>query len=198
MNMPGFSAELSLAPAKGIYRSKAVIGRSSTVELAQTLLAPPDKECTKTFSAYVSHYFPVTVCEPSTYELPGDNVTQAYRSALTTTFTLPTGWFLRSAEAHRKGFPVLQTCRVYTIPFRAKVDTTVPCGGDPNHPLSVLEVFDHPELTISWNGGIEDIPAPYNPNWFDFVGESCSCCPGAICDVGEDDDGVGDDGIHPV
>jgi len=39
MNIPGFDAELSLAPTMGIYRGKAVFGRSGTagVTPAQTV-----------------------------------------------------------------------------------------------------------------------------------------------------------------
>ncbi|MCK6470083.1 MAG: hypothetical protein L6Q53_18095 [Candidatus Brocadia sinica] len=37
MNMPGFNAESSFGPTMGIYRGKAVFGRSGTVEVLPML-----------------------------------------------------------------------------------------------------------------------------------------------------------------
>jgi hypothetical protein len=41
MNMPQFTAEASLGPAKGIYRGKAAYGRSSAVEILPMLPRRP-------------------------------------------------------------------------------------------------------------------------------------------------------------
>jgi hypothetical protein len=193
MNLPGFYAELSLAPTKGNYRTEVVFSRSSTVELTQSLLVPIDKGCTNIYSTYISHYFPVTVCEPL-FEFPLEVLREANWSTFNALFTLPIGLSFRSSESHRLGFPVFQKCHVELDPFRAEVATSVECGGDPNHPASVLNVLDHPELSAEWDGGLEDIPAPYNPNWFFWKKEVCISCGGL-----NGDGGYGGDGdIHPV
>ena len=61
MNLPGFDAESSLVPTKGIYRSNGVSGRSGMVEMA---IDPKSNYGTTIYGAYISHWFPVTVCEP--------------------------------------------------------------------------------------------------------------------------------------
>ncbi|HYG78894.1 MAG TPA: hypothetical protein VD861_00820 [Pyrinomonadaceae bacterium] len=84
---------------------------------------------------------------------------------------------LNSPATRVARFGRLQDCRVYALPFIADVTTTEAC--DDNIPdSSTMEVYGHPELTLHWTGGINDIPAPYNPGWFTFLGQTCNCCGG--------------------
>jgi hypothetical protein len=160
MNLLGFNAEWSLGPSAGGYRGKNVFGGSGTAEMARGTVLPAkarQRSCRTKYSAYLSHWFPVTVCKPII----------ASRAVGSLKSRAP--WITR--------FGVPQDCRVITLPFIAEVTTTESCE-DTIPDSSVMEVFSHPELTIHWTGRIEDIPEPYNPNWFTFMGQSCSCCAG--------------------
>lgn len=160
MNLPGFNAEWSLGPSAGGYRGKNVFGSSGTAEMARRTVLPAksrQQSCSTKYSAYISHWFPVTVCRPI-------NASRALGS-------------LKSRAPRITRFGGLQDCHVINLPFIAEVTTTEWCE-DSIPDSSVMEVSGHPELTTQWTGRIEDIPEPYNPNWFTFMGQDCHCCGG--------------------
>jgi hypothetical protein len=157
MNLPGFNAEWSLGPSTGGYRGKNVFRGSGTTEMARRTVLPAEarqQSCSTKYSAYISHWFPVTVCRP----INASRAAESFKS-----------------RAPRMTRFVPQDCHVINLPFIADVTTMKSCE-DTIPDSSVMEVSGHPELTIHWTGRIEDIPKPYNPNWFTFMGESCHCC----------------------
>jgi hypothetical protein len=180
MNMPGFNAESSLGPTKGAYRSNTVFGKSAAVEIAQrTLLAPRRQSCTEKYGAYISHWFPVTVCESLYDDLTVSTFREA-RPAILGDLGGMAGSRATSLDpslSQRTRLSGPQYCHVIHAPFIAEVTTIQSCN-DSIPDFSVLEVMGRPELAIKWDGGISDIPQPYNPHWFSFEGVSCNCCPG--------------------
>lgn len=163
INMPGFNADLSLMPTKGTYRSNTMFGRSGVVEIAQgrLLLQGPTRSCETRYSAFISHWFPVTIC--LTYS--------TFRKTMQASLGAPGG---------THGLPY---CRVIYNPFIADVTTTESCYlGVP--PSSKLVVIGHPELTVQWTGRLKDIPEPYNAQWFTEAEQNCKCCSGQECPDG--------------
>lgn len=163
INMPGFNAESSLIPTKGTYRSSTMFGRSGMVEIAQgrLLLQAKARWCRTRYSAYISHWFPVTICPPYS----------SFHKTMQASLRAPGG---------THGFPY---CRTIYNPFIADVITTESCY--PGVPSSfTLAVFGHPELTVQWTGRLEDIPEPYKAHWFTLAEQECHCCSGKECPDG--------------
>ena len=180
MKLPGFNAESSLGPSKTAYFAKNVSGGLSAADPTRGTVLPAKRRqqsCSTKYSAYISHHFPVTVCRPLFNDLSNSVATMARVGS-----GGPVGAFgsrgltdLKSAGSRLARFGILQDCRVVFLPFIADVTTTQNCE-DSLPDSSVLEVYGHPELSAHWTGGIGNIPAPHNPNWFGLVGNSCSCC----------------------
>ena len=179
MKLPGFNAESSLGPSQTAYFGNNVSGGSSAAHGTRGTVVPArrrQQSCSTKYSAYISHHFPVTVCRPLFNDLSNSVATMAKVGP-----GGPVGAFgsrglaLKSAGSQLARFGILQDCRVVFLPFIADVTTTQNCE-DSLPDTSVLEVYGHPELSTSWTGGISNIPAPHNPNWFSLVGNSCSCC----------------------
>src|SRR5215813_5524681 len=182
MKLPGFNAESSLAPSKGTYSAKnlSLSGASAQTGRGTVVPAKPRQQwCETKYRAYVSHWFPVTVCRPLSVDLSNSVAAMAKvgPSGLTGTFDSRAGTALQLRGAQKIKPGAFQDCRTVALPFIADVTTTEACD-DAIPDLSVMKVYGHPELTTVWNGGINDIPAPYNPGWFGQVGQDCGCCGG--------------------
>ena len=178
MKLPGFNAESSLGPSQTTYFAKNSGGLSAADATRGAVLPARRRQqsCSTKYSAYISHHFPVTVCRPLFNDLSNSVATMAKVGPGGTVGAFgSSGLALKSAGSQLARFGILQDCRVVFLPFIADVTTTQNCE-DSLPDTSVLEVYGHPELSTSWTGGISNIPAPHNPNWFGLVGNSCSCC----------------------
>lgn len=176
MKLPGFHAESSLGSGAGVY-SRSSMRHGSTNEPTNGVVTPAvprERWCQLKYWGWISHYFPVTICDPTRSDL-GPVTTMA----ATTPISRQTPFIPRTARTSRPPtqFGKLQNCRVMYLPFSGEVTTTQNCE-DSIPDTSALEVSGHPELKIQWTGGINEIPPPYNPGWFGFVNETCSCCGG--------------------
>lgn len=173
MKLPGFNAESSLGPSQGTYLAgKTSNGSAPGAEILAARRR--EQSCTTKYKAYISAYFPVTVCRPIFNDLSNSVATMAKAAPGS-----PTGSrglsVLNSPRGQLGKFGALQDCRTVALPFIADVTTTQACD-DLIPDTSVLEIWGHPELSTSWNGGIEHLPAPYDQAWFGVAGSSCSCC----------------------
>ena len=139
-------------------------------------LIPIGKSCAKNYVAYVN--YPMTVCFPPD-AAPLEELTFAKAQAD------PPGWSPASQPARyyklsRSGAARL-FCRVNGGPWFARVTTTESCDNRIN---SALAITGAPQfLTVIWSGEIDDVPPPFNPNYFALQGEVCSCC-GTQCPDG--------------
>ena len=179
MKLPGFNAESSLGPSKTAYFAKNVSGGSTAADAARGAVLPArrrQQSCATKYKAFISHYFPVTVCRPIFHDLSNSVATMARvgPGALDGTLGPRAGALLKSGSSliNRIG---LQECRTVALPFIAEVTTRQNCE-DTIPDSSEMVVYGHPELTTFWTGGIENIPAPYNSGWFGVMENSCSCC----------------------
>ena len=171
MKIPGFNAESALGASAGVYRARRARG-GAVADKAGGVVTPAlqrAQSCETTFRAYVSHHFPTTVCETIIPDLKFDTFAAAGPISGQRSKRSPKSFRL-SDRLQR-----FQHCRTIALPFIGEVRTTQHCS-DALPDSSVLEVYGHPELSTFWNGGINEIPPPYNSNWFGFVGQSCSCC----------------------
>lgn len=178
MILPGFTAESSLDASTRVYvrRNRSVNSLGMTPRLVSPA-AQRQQWCEKKYRGGVTHYFPVTVCESIFPDFVGSVATMAAvgpRNRLT------------AFDPHAAAPPMLserfgrfKRCRVVALPFYGEVTTTTHCD-DSIPDSSELKVRDHPELTTHWTGGLTEIPPPYNPGWFGFVGEDCGCCGGLL------------------
>jgi len=181
MKLPGFNAESSLGPSRTAYFAKNVSGDSNAAHSTRGTVLPArrrQQSCATKYSAYISHYFPVTVCRPIFNDLSNSVATMARVAPgpLSGTFGPRAGTMLKSAASSVNRIGALQDCRTVALPFIAEVTTTQNCE-DSLPESSEMVVYGHPELRTVWTGGIENIPAPYNSGWFGVMGNSCSCCP---------------------
>ena len=177
MKMPGFNAESSLGPSAGVY-VKGKLLSASTTQLVGGVVRPALRRaqaCSTTYKAYISHHFPVTVCEPMVPVVGGAVKTMAAVTPIGRQTQLSSPTARTSGRSLR--FPHLQNCRTVALPYIGKVTTTQNCD-DSIPDSSSLEVYGHPELTTHWTGGINQMPPPHNPDWFGLAGHSCRCCPG--------------------
>ena len=177
MKLPGFTAEMSVGPSASVYRPTA---RGASLGQRSGGVRPALKRarfCQTKYSGGVSHYFPVTVCESIFPDLESSVATMAAAGPLNRQTILAPGAAKSFNVSSRLGR--FQRCRTVALPFIGEVTTTQNCE-DSIPDSSVLEVQGHPELTTFWTGGINEIPAPYNPGWFGSVHVSCSCCGGKI------------------
>jgi hypothetical protein len=171
MKLPGFNAESALGASSNNYRAPRT-GSGSITDTATGVITPAlqrAQSCETMYRAYISHYFPTTVCETV---LPEFEVATMAAPA-------PSGGGQRSTTRTR-GFRTdwlkrFQRCRTIAVPFIGEVRTTQNCN-DAIPDSSVLDVYGHPELSTYWTGGINEIPPPYNAAWFGVVGHSCNCC----------------------
>jgi hypothetical protein len=145
--------------------------------VAVTLL-PKQRSCIKNYDAYV--IYPMTVCFPPAI------LTDELELAAAKTQTDPPGWspasgsarYYKLSQSSSARFANPLFCRVSGGPWYAQVTTTESCD-DSVPDNSVLAILGAPQpLTVTWFGGINDVPPPFNPNLFAFEGESCPCCSG--------------------
>ena len=179
MNLPGFSAESSLGPSTSTYVAKNAFSGAArgTVLPAKAR----QQSCETKYGAYISHWFPVTVCRPI-FNDPGGSVAASAKlgpGGLAGTFGSLAGTAIQLPGARRIRPGAFQDCHTVALPFIADVTTTQACD-DTIPDTSVMKVYGHPELTTIWTGGINEIPAPFNPGWFGLTGNSCGCCGGFI------------------
>lgn len=177
MKLPGFNAESSLAPSAAAYRKRNTLGVLNN-QPASGVVRPALRRpqwCQTKYKAYISHHFPVTVCEPLVPDLSGSVATMAATSPVgrQTPITPRTARTLGPTNR----FARFQNCRVVALPFIGEVTTTQNCD-DSIPDSSSLEVYGHPELTTHWTGGINEMPPPFNRDWFGVAGHSCGCCAG--------------------
>jgi hypothetical protein len=158
---------------------------AATSQMAESVVRPALKksqQCTTSYGAYISHHFPVTVCEPMIPDLNSSVATMAAAAPNSRgTLFMQQLWSALDTKPFGAStrFGRFQNCRTFALPFIGRVETTQNCD-DSLPDSSVLEVYGHPELTRHWTGGINEIPPPYNPDWFGVTGHSCRCCAGFV------------------
>jgi hypothetical protein len=150
-------------------------------------LAPNLRSCIKDYDAYVA--YPLTVCFPPAEVYGGLEVAAAKAQ------TDPPGWspaspparyykLSQSSSARSPNPPSFTVwrgallCRASGGPWYATVRTKTSCD-DRVFDQSILEIVGAPQpVIITWFGGINDIPPPFNSSMFAFEGEACTCCNG--------------------
>jgi hypothetical protein len=178
MSIPGFNAESSLGANAGVYTGKTISGLSPAQSARGLVIpaAPREQWCETKYWGGVTHYFPVTVCEPIFPDLRTSEATMA-AAAPNSPWAPFTPRAATSFSPLRRFGNFRQRCRVIELPLYGTVTTTQNCE-DSLPDSSVLEVQEHPELKTQWTGGLENIPPPYNPGWFKSTSTTCKCCGG--------------------
>ena len=140
--------------------------------------APKQRSCVDKFAGYV--VYPLTVCFP-----PFDLVNTGELAAIESQ-TTPSGWspassstrYYKLSKSNTVAFTDRLFCRQSGGPWYAEVTTTISCE-DSVPDISQLAIIAGPQpFGIVWDGDLRDIPPPFNPSSFGFVGESCTCCAG--------------------
>src|ERR1044071_7342155 len=149
-----------------------------TVSGGDVLFLPKKSQfCTDEYVAYV--VYPMTICTPPI--IGGGANAELARVAAPASSAVSAG---ASLAAQDSGFAASSTlspfCHVSGGPWFADVKTTDSCiMGVPDH--SVLSILSAPQpFSTFWDGDINSVPPPFNPNVSAFVGEGCACCPGFI------------------
>jgi hypothetical protein len=186
MSIPGFSADSSLGPVRGIYRGSAVSRGSGDLDALApaatsrvlTALAP-FKECTITHSGFVT--FPVRVCRsPFPSPDPGEGT---FGTDLggglqgTTTGLAERSAVARFGDAHLASLS--RFCTIVNGPWLADIEQHVPCSiFEPDH--FVLSILGTPQpITFEWDGTLEDAPDEVGALGNLSTSEpDCSCCGG--------------------
>jgi hypothetical protein len=156
MRMPGFNAERSLGPPRGVYRGAAFVGGSGAASIRPALKR--STYCTTIHSGFVT--FPIRVCR---LPYPPPDLSPALRAV-----GMPgeaTGWS-----------PI---CRILRGPWSATVVQEQSCDKNvPDHFTLSISGAPRP-VRLEWDGTLQDAPAAVGAvgNLSPLV-PTCSCCPG--------------------
>jgi hypothetical protein len=163
MSMPGFQAERSLGPSRGVYRGGALAGGTIAAAGDASALRPAldrDQYCTTTHAGYVT--FPIRVCRLP-YPLPD------------------LGLGPPAAVAPGASPQQSSVCRVLRGPWLAAVVQEQSCDTrKPDH--FTLSIVGAPRpVHLEWDGTLQDAPATVGAlgNLSPLV-PTCSCCPGKM------------------
>jgi hypothetical protein len=132
------------------------------------------RACIKRYVAYV--VYPMTICFPPDVLREGELVSAKAQADAP-------GWSPASQPATRyyklsKIDRLPSICRVSGGPWYAEVTTTEDCDGSA---ISALTITGAPQpFSVSWDGGINAVPPPFNPSSFALAGQNCQgqCCGG--------------------
>ena len=185
MNIPGFNADLSLGPTLGIYRGKAVFGRSGTAEV---LPMAPCCDIKRTKSLRVT--FPYTKCGPlrdfivapiaDSVFLDGGHATgQGVAKG-------PEPARFKAYKLNKlKGGNILDqpVCVTSQGPWNATLIERRACSNYTPHNSLLIDAFGD-LLSFEWNGGVELHPPNVGLVSCRRVATTRFLCPGSLstCD----------------